>query len=386
MEEETYSFCFISEKDLVSFCQFDRMIAILIFSTVLISSAYEIGVDYHATQANFTNSAFITQYHISNVRSTVLSQLQGIADKGTTFISLRIWFVTDPGPSNSDHWEATFPMSQQEAENLHQFALDVAGVQSTVDSHRLRLDVCCLWLGAADYTMGNQTVGFGYSHLNASEFSSRVNRTIDSVVQALANVKRSDGVLVVQTVYLEGEVMIGAKANQEWFLTTHYPRFVQIVTNAGFKPAVYFLVDGLEEHILQANYTDAQFPALNGHRSMFWVYRSLNFMKNQALPLPSRIDFSCYIDRQTATYINLTNHVFDDASASLSVLGAPDLYGVAETYYFVNDAQRKEYGQAFVAAAASNPRLQRLSFWTTPDAGGKGIDIGYPFAIEDYLP
>lgn len=362
------------------------MIAILILSTILSCSAYEIGVDYHATQTNFTNSAFITQYHLPNVRSVVLTQLQGIADKGATFISLRIWFVTDPGSGTGDHWEATFPMSQQEADNLHQFALDVAGIQSTIDNHRLHLDVCCLWLGAADYTMGNPIDGFGYSHLNASEFSSRVNKTMDSVVQALMNVRRSDGALVVQTVYLEGEVMIGAKANQEWFLIHHYPRFVQIVKNAGFDPAVYFLVDGLEEHILQANYTDSLFPALNGHRSMFWVYRSLNFMKNQSLSFPSRIDFSCYIDRKTATYVNLTNHVFNDASASLSVLGTPDLYGVAETYYFNDDAQRREYGQAFAAAALSNPRLNRLSFWTTPDGGGKGIDVAYPFAIEDYLP
>jgi hypothetical protein len=269
---------------------------------------------------------------------------------------------------------------------LHQYAEDVASIQSTIDAHRLHLDVCLLWLGTADYTIGNPTDGLGYSHLNASEFTSRVEKTMDSVLQALSNVKRPDGVLLVQTVYLEGEVMIGAKANQEWFLSTHYPRFLRIITDAGFIPAVYFLVDGLEEHILQADYIDAQFPALNGHRSMYWVYRSLNFLKNQQLPLPSRIDFSCYIDRHTATYRNLTNHIFNDASASLSVLGAPNLYGVAETYYFVDDTQRKEYGKAFATEALSNPRLNRLSFWTTPDGGGQGVNVAYPFDIEDFLP
>ena len=364
----------------------NRMIAVLMLSMVLISSAYEIGVDYHATQANFTDSTFITQYHIPSIRSAVLPQLQGMADKGATFISLRIWFVNSPGSGNTGNWKATFPMSQQETTNLHEFALDVAEIKSTVDGHRLKLDVCCLWLGDADYTMGNQTAGFGYSHLNASEFSSRVNKTMDNVVQALTNVTRPDGALVVHTVYLEGEVMIGAKANQEWFLSTHYPRFVQIVTNAGFSPAVYFLIDGEEDHILQANYTDAEFPALNGHRSMYWVYRSLNFMKNQGLSFPARIDFSCYIDRKTASYVNLTDHVLNDASASLTVLGTPDLYGVAETYYFTDGTQRKEYGRAFATTAASNPRLDRLSFWTTPDGGGQGINIAYPFAIEDYLP
>mgnify|MGYP000350838922 CR=1 FL=1 len=118
-----------------------------------------------------------------------------------------------------------------------------------------------------------------YYHLNASEFTSRVNKTMDKVVWALANVTRPDDVPLVQTIYFDGEVMIGAKANQEWFISTHYPRFIRLVTDAGFTPAIYFLVDGLEEHVLQANYIDAQYPALNGHRSMYWVYRSLNFLK-----------------------------------------------------------------------------------------------------------
>lgn len=364
----------------------DIIVSILILNIICFTCAYEVGVDYHAIEANFTESAFITQYHIPSIRSTVLTQLQGIVDKGATFVSLRIWFVSDPNDTSRLHWEATFPMSEQEMMNLHQYAEDVASVQSTIDGHHLHLDVCLLWLGAADYTRGNPTDGLGYLNLSASEFTSRVNKTMDSVLQALSNVKHPDGSLLVQTVYLEGEVMIGAKANQQWFLTTHYPRFVQIITDAGFIPSVYFLVDGLEEHILQADYIDAQFPALNGHRSMYWVYRSINFIKDQQLLIPSRIDFSCYIDRQTASYINLTNHVFNDASASLSVLGVPNIYGVAETYYFLNDTQRKDYGQAFVEESMSNPRLKRLSFWTTPDGGGHGIHIAYPFAIEDFLP
>jgi hypothetical protein len=43
-------------------------------------------------------------------------------------------------------------------------------------------------------------------------------------------------------------------------------------------------------------------------------------------------------------------------------------------------------GQAFAAQAAQNPRLQRVSFWTTPDGGGPGVNASYPFAIEDYFP
>jgi len=353
---------------------------------VSVISAYEVGVDYHAFGTSFGTTAFITQYHIPTVRSTVRSQLQGIVDRGANFVSLRIWLVADPGPPSTDTWRATFPLSARETDNLHQYAEDVASTQSTIDGHRLHLDVCLFWLGAADYTIGNPIDGLGYSHLNASEFTSRVEMTINSVLQAIGNVTRPDGVLVVQTVYLEGEVMIGAKANQDCFLLTHYPRFLRLVANAGFTPSIYFLVDALEEHVLQEDYIDPQFPALNGHRSMYWVYRSLNFLKSRQLPLPSRIDFSCYVDRRTATYAKLINHIMNDASASLTLLGAPDLYGIAETYYFINDTQRKQYGQAFAAEALSNPRLERLSFWTTPNGAAPGVDVAYPFAIEDFLP
>jgi hypothetical protein len=65
---------------------------------------------------------------------------------------------------------------------------------------------------------------------------------------------------------------------------------------------------------------------------------------------------------------------------------APRLYGAAEAYYFSDPTQRLQYGQAFASQAAQNPRLQRVSFWTTPDSGGKGKNASYPFTIEDFLP
>jgi len=349
-------------------------------------SAYEVSIDYHAIGANFTDTVFVTQYHIPSVRSTVLDQLQDIVNRGATFVSLRIWFVTERGMTTDQHWRATFPMTEQEMANLHQYALDVASIQSTFDGHRLHLDVGLFWLGAADYKIGNPATGLGQYNISASEFTSRVESTTDSVIQALANIKRPDAALLVQTVYLDGEVMIGAKANQEWFMITHYPRFLRIGAAAGLTPAIYFIVDGNENHILQPDYIDPQFPALNGHRSMYWVYRTLNFLKTQQLPFPERIDFSCYINRNSSTYSNLTNRILNDADAALSVLGANKSYGIAETYYFVNETQRRALGQGFALEAVSNLRLERLSFWTTPNAGGHGINIAYPFEIEDYLP
>jgi hypothetical protein len=363
-----------------------QMIVFVTLNMIPSSSAYEVGVDYHAYAADFSATAFLTQYHVPTVRSTVLVELQGIADRGASFVTLDIWFGFEPGNVTDRYWLATFPISEQEKTNLHQYAEDVASIQSKVDSHRLRLNIALFWLRVAFYREGNITAGFGPDRLNATEFTARVEKTTDGVLAATSNVRRPDGVLVVELVYLDYEVMVGAKPNQDWFLATHYPRFLSTVAAAGFTPTMYFWIDGREAIILNSSYIDPLYPALNGHQCMCWVYRSLNFLKTQQLPLPKRIDFSCYVDRNTSTYAHLVNHIFNDADASLSVLGAPKFYGVAETHYFPNNTQRREYGQAFALEAMANPRLNHLRFWTTPDAGGKGVHIGYPFAIEDYLP
>jgi hypothetical protein len=370
----------------MKFCFLFQMSIYSTFNMISPSSTYEVGVDYHAYGTNFTETAFLTQYHNASVRSTVLIQLQGIADRGASFVTLDIWFGSEPDTISNQHWLATFPISEQEKTNLHQYAEDVASIQSKIDGHQLRLNIVFFWVAAAFYRTGNITVGFGPDHLNATEFTARVEKITDGVIAAVSNVRRPDGVLVVEAIYLDYEVAIGTKHNQDWFLTTHYPRFINTVAAAGFTPTMYFWVFAREDVILNANYTDPQYPALNGHESMYFVYRSLNFLKDQQLPFPKRIDFSCYIDRNTSTYADLTNHILNDADASLSVLGAPKFYGIAETYYFANDTQRKEYGQAFALEAMANPRLNHLRFWTTPDAGGKGVHIAYPFAIEDYLP
>jgi hypothetical protein len=185
---------------------------------------------------------------------------------------------------------------------------------------------------------------------------------------------------------MEGEVMIGAKANQEWFLTAHYPRFVSVVSQAGFQPAVYFTVPGHQDEVLQNDYVDANYPILDNHRSMYWIYRSLKFMSDQGLPFPSRIDFSYYVPSTGATYSELLTRVLDDADATLPSLGGVQSYGVAETYYYLDATQRHQFGQAFAAEAAQRTRLKRVCFWTSPDGGGQGINVAYPFAIEDYLP
>ena len=349
-------------------------------------SSYDVGVDYHAYGLNNLSSAFITIYEQPAVRQTVRAQLQGMADRGATFINTMIWFVTPPGETNfGETWRATFPMTDQEAANLRAYAEDIATIQGA-SGNRLRLDITLAWLGAADYTMGSPATGLGSRNLSASEFSARVATTSDKVLAAVSDVTRPDNVPLIGTIFFEAEVMIGAKANEDWFLSTNYPGFVSAASQHGIQPAVYFLAEGSQAIVLDNGYTDPVDPILDAHRSVAWMYRSLKFMVAQGLPLPSRIDFSCYLISTGATYDQLLQRILDDADATLPSLGAPRLYGAAETYYLLDGAQRAVYGRAFEGQAAQNTRLQRVSFWTTPDGGGPGQNVAYPFTIEVFLP
>ena|ERR1700680_399263 len=87
-----------------------------------------------------------------------------------------------------------------------------------------------------------------------------------------------------------------------------------------------------------------------------------------------------------APYGRILQHMLDDADATLPTLGAPRLYGATETYYLTDPTQRLQYAQAFPTQAGQSPRMQRVSFWTTPDGGGPGQAEAFPFTIEDFLP
>jgi hypothetical protein len=348
--------------------------------------SYEVGVNYHSTGSDFLQTSFLTRYHLSGVRDTVRSQLQDMANRGASVIKHSIWMVTSPGGADfGETWRSHFPLSSQEATNLRTFAQDVAAVRAS-DGRRLRLDLMLGWLGAADFTRGAPSTGLGWENLSAAEFTSRVNQTIQSVVNAVSNVLRPDGRRVVDAIYLNGEVMIGAKANEDWFLTTHYPGFVQTVSNAGFQPSLYFLAAASEAEVLDNGFVDSTYPVLNGHRSMYWIYRSLRFLRDNGLPLPSRVDFSCYPGRSLASYSTLIQRIFDDADATLPSLGLARRYGAVETFYLTSNSEREGLGDAFAAQRLVGGRLERTIFWTNPDGGGSGVHVGYPFEVEDYWP
>ncbi|MFL6199111.1 MAG: hypothetical protein ACJ76J_08045 [Thermoanaerobaculia bacterium] len=348
--------------------------------------SYEVGVNYHATDSDFPASAFLTRYHLPGVRDTVRGQLQDMADRGASVIKHSIWMVTSPGsPDYGEAWRSHFPISSQEAANLRAFAQDVAGTQAQ-DGRRLKLDLTLLWLGDADFQRGSPSTGLGWANLTAAEFTSRVNQTVGSVVDAVKDVLRPDQRRVVETVYFNGEVMIGARLNEQWFLKTHYPGFHQLARNAGLQPSLYFFALASEADVLKDSFVDPSYPVLNGHRSMYWIYRSLRFLRNNGLPLPQRIDFSCYPQRTSASYPTLVQRIFDDADATLPTLGLARRYGAVETYYPTSNPDREALGDAFAAQRLVNSRLERTVFWTTPDGGGTGIDAGYPLEVEDYWP
>ena len=82
-----------------------------------------------------------------------------------------------------------FPMTDQEQANLRAYAQDVAVIKGT-GGNRLRLDICFLWLGAADYTRGNLTNGLGWTPITPALFTSRLQFTTDKVLAAISDVTR----------------------------------------------------------------------------------------------------------------------------------------------------------------------------------------------------
>jgi hypothetical protein len=218
-------------------------------------------------------------------------------------------------------------MSDQEASNLRTYAQDIATVQGA-SGNRLRLDITFAYLGAADYTIGSPTTGLGYDrNVSATEFIARVATTTDKVVSAVRDVTRPDGVRVVGTIFFKGEVLVPAPGepngnpNEGWFLTNNYPRFVSVVSAAGLQPSVYFAVDGHQYAVFDNSFVDSYYQIVNGHRSMFWVYRALRFMVDHGLPVPPRIELSCYLEQGSAPYDQVLQRILDDADATLPTLG-----------------------------------------------------------------
>jgi hypothetical protein len=355
---------------------------------------YDVGVDYHAYGLDINTTGFIAIYNQPQVRQTVQEQVQGMADRGATFIQTAIWVAKGPSNTCCSTAQVTFPMTAQEQANLRAYAQDVAAVIGAA-GNRLRLDIVLNWLADADFTIGSPATTLGPDNLSPADFAARTQTTTDQVLAAVAGVTRPDGLKLVDTIFFDGEPNIPAPGeiygtpNIGWFLTTNYPHFVSTAAQVGIRPSIYFGGCGPQDVVLDNSYVDSAYPILDGHRSVFWVYRGLKFMADNGLPLPSgHTDFDCYIDSSGAPYAQLLQRVLDDADATLPSLGAPQFYEVPETYYLADPSLRLQYGQTFAGQAAQSPRLQRVSFWTTPGGGPNNEEqnSAYPFTIEDFLP
>ena len=162
---------------------------------------YSVGVDYHAYGTDFQHTAFITILPTERARrrKTVQAQLQGMADRGATTISTKIWLVTEPGTTDfGESWRTTFPMIDREAGNLRTYAGDVAAVRG-VAGNRLRLDVEVLLAGRRGLPARLAVApAWGTLKISAAEFTSRLQTTTGrSGLAALSGVNRPDGVPVV---------------------------------------------------------------------------------------------------------------------------------------------------------------------------------------------
>ncbi len=354
-----------------------------------------VGANYHSTTENFINppGPFLRLYNDPAVRSEVVSQLQQMADAGANIIKTHLWITRDPVfdakfPTRKDEpWILSFPLSVQELSNIEQYTMDVASIRAA-DGHFLDLRFALGWQGCAAYTMENSDGTFGHCDLSWQTLTDGAGITASNLLSRVGPITRSDGQKVVKLVYFDSEVMIGAKANEDRFLRDLYPSFVSQSNTAGITPSVYFLAGGEESAILNDSFIDPEFPAINGHGSLFWVYRSTEFMRTNGLPIPNRLDFSLYpcpgsvtpCAETAVSYTTLISRVFDDIRA---VYGSK-LSGVAETFYFPNQVQRTRLGQAFANEFRTHGTPTEVIFWTTPDGGGTGIGVAPPFDFAAY--
>ena len=359
---------------------------------------YRVGVDYHSTTDDFANSAFLSRYHQAGVREEVLGQLQGMADAGATIISTRVWLVTPLGESSSEAYRWHFPPTEQELTNLRQYTEDVAQIVSAM-GHHLQLDVSMLYLWCADYREGSPETTLGQCGMDLTAYDAAMTASIQGVIDAVRGIYRPDGQHAVATFYLEGEVMTAVadddpatqweKANQRWFLQTYYPSFVTQVRAAGMVPSLYFLTGLKEDAALHNSYQDAYLPELSGHRSVHWIYRTLRFMDEVGLELPSRVDFSLYPNPPFAVSNDATvvNRVFDDLEATAGALyGGALRYGIAETIYYDDPVLRDRLGKAFAAERAlrgDNPEF--VTFWSTPYHNAQTPPSMAPFEVSAFM-
>lgn len=365
-----------------------------------VDPGYQVGVTYHATSTNFVGDAFVLRYHEPAVRATVQSQLQTMANQGVHRVSTRLWMIRETANQGIDEaWRLAFPLSQQELANLQQYATDVANT-SAPGKPRMRLDLIILWSsGAADYTKRTATT-VGGANLPTAAFVARGHAAYRTVIDAVKTINISGtSTRVVETVYLEGELMCGEGLDHgNWFVNTFYTSFVAYANAAGITPSVYFITNppyeqALRNSVMRSLTTDWYYPEVNSHISMYYFYRCARYLKDNNLFIPPRLDASVYPGvMSNAGFIPLVDRVLDDADALFTPLGINTDYGFAETFYFDQSARRSALGTALKLNASNRrgTRLKRVWLWTGPYGYNEGYyeggHVAIPASVSEYLP
>lgn len=348
---------------------------------------YRVGVNYNLTSDSFTASGFIRTYHSPDVRERVRAQLQGIADAGASLVNTTLWLVGPAESAGAQPWQLEFPPSNQERQNIRQYAGDVASVRGA-NGQRLKLQFTFRYLWCADYTQGSPEETVGACGLTWPHFLASVRWTIASLLADVAALRRPDGEPVLDLVYLDGEVQITALKNQERFLRDLYPWFLQETSSWGVPGSLYFVVRGEEHTILNDDFHDPEdsYTVVNGRRtdnrgSLYWLYRSLGFFMDNGLPVPSRVDLSFYPEPVRATYADLIRRTWDD----FEYLFPGYQLGIVETQYPESRSTRYALGQAYAQEYARRGQPRHVLFWpTTPQSGP--VTAAPPFDFASYLP
>lgn len=357
---------------------FGLMVTLLLANAA--AAARNVGVNYHATGPDFERTAFLTRYHVPAVREEVRRQLSGMANSGVDAVKTTIWLTADgldgksdalpPQPANRS-FAHHFPLTPRERANLRRYVEDVAALRRP-DGSRVRLQLAMAWLWCGDFTTGDPRTTVGRCGLTWSEFLSRARLSAAAVLDAAAI--RSGGRPAAERVYLTTETMIGAKRNEERFLLDLYAWFTVEARRRGIEGSVYFLIPASQREVFDDGFRDVDFPALDGHRSLFWMSRSTEFMRKNGLPLPEPLSFSLYPEAGERPLKEVVARVFAD----LRALYPRRRYAISETDYPADPARRRALGQAFGALPAA-AGLEDVFVWPAPNSYGPAS--AYPFDL-----
>lgn len=310
----------------------------------------DVGTTYFAYGTQQATTAFVSCYHMAQIRSRVQAQLAALAAAGTTTVRLPVWFVADPSAPLAivEKWMFHFPPTALELSNLLQYAKDVHAVG-------LQFEMVFGWIGCSDYHPGTPPdPGACPSIPNMTVLFSKINQTVDAVTTALA----SGGPLSpVSRMYLDIEVSVSFYPGTAAFLTATWPHFQTEVAAIGALPTIYF---ASPDHAVS----------------------SAAWLASQGLTVPAQLEFSLYpattID---GAIVGLRPYSLAVTSMLAGILAAGYTnLGVAETLYPTNAAERAELG----AAIQAHPEIKRVFIWpTSPDPNSAYRDVP-PFDLSAY--